>query len=498
MTGSASAKRPVGRPTGTQVYGCFIGNHSMVPKGTRCSLLDPATGLPWAEAIASPESALHAVEVASNSVREGTWRKLDQTLRSNTLRRLADLVETRREDFARYEILATGKTIQTTQGEAASVGKWLRFFAGAAEAATGRAIELNPSADAVIKQEPVGVVAAITPFNGALSLGSWKLAPALATGNSIVLKPPIEAPASSLLLAELAAECGLPPGVLNVVPGGADVGTALVTDPRVAMVSFTGSTAAAATIGAEAGHQLKRFVCEAGGKSAQIVFPDADLAKAIPGAVRGVFGNAGQTCVAGSRLLVHSSIYADFVHALVERAEALTIGDPFEYGTELGPLATAKQHAKVIAMVDRALSSGARPLTGASQPELDEALQNGFFYRPTVLTISDLHAEIWQEEVFGPVAVVHPFDTEAEAIELANDSKYGLAAGLWTRDINRAHRVGNALEAGTVWVNTYRSFDRRVPFGGYKGSGIGRENSAEALRSFVNTKTIITAYDDAP
>jgi acyl-CoA reductase-like NAD-dependent aldehyde dehydrogenase len=460
-------------------------------------LFHPATGVAWGTVkIADEGDVADAVASAKRAFKSSGWATMSQPERSDALRRLAGLAELHSDEFAHYELLATGKTLQVTAWEGEGLAQWLRFYAGVAEAAAGGALELTAQATAAIIAEPVGVVAAITPFNGALSLGSWKVAPALAVGNSVVLKPPVDAPASSMLLAELAHEAGLPPGTLNVIPGEAEVGRLLASHPDVALLSFTGSTVAAKELASQTGATLKRFVCEAGGKSAHIVFADADRERACDAVLRGVFGNAGQTCVAGSRALISADIYDDFVAELVVRAKALRIGDPSDPATELGPLAAARHLARVTTMTERAIAEGARCLTGGRRPELGEPLDGGYFFEPTILEPVSLEQEFWREEVFGPVCAVKSFSTEEEAIALANDSSYGLAAGVWTDSPGRAHRMSRALEAGTVWVNTYRYFDHRVPFGGYKSSGLGRENGAQVLSEFTNTKSVITVHGD--
>lgn len=475
-------------------FGSFSGGRSHAGAGLGLDLRHPATGDVWGRAFASVDIASAAVVTAKVAFDAKVWSGLDQPTRSDILRRVADTVEARGADFTRFETLATGKTVSATKDEGADLARWLRFYAGVAEAATGRAIELSRTVTAEERTEPVGVVAAITPFNGALSLGSWKVAPALAIGNSVVLKPPLGAPASSLLWAELAAEAGIPAGVFNVVPGEADVGSALVEHPDVSLVTFTGSTRVAMELASKAGLQLKRFLCEAGGKSAHIVFGDADLGMAVDSVARGIFGNAGQSCVAGSRLLVHASIAEEVVGRLVERARALRLGDPFDPTTEMGPLASAHQLNRVTEMVDRAKAGYARCLIGGRPAVLAAKFRSGFFFEPTVLTEVDPASEIWNEEVFGPVLAVRTFETDDEAVTIANASKYGLAAGLWTSRLDRAHEVSHALQAGTVWVNTYRYFDHRISFGGFKQSGIGRENGAAVLRDFANVKSIITDY----
>ena len=458
----------------------------------RIPLLDPASGRRWADAALDPAAGEAAVAAAAAAQRE--WGAAAGWERAAALRALADLIPRHAAELGELETRANGKPLAATTAEMRALARWYHFYAAAAETAEDRLRALGPAARAEVVEEPLGVVLAITPFNGAASLGSWKLAPALAAGNAVVLKPPPTAAASSVRLAELALEAGLPPGLLNVVVADAQAGEALVADERVAMVTFTGSTAVALRLGAIAGGRMARFACEAGGKSAHVVFDDADLDGALVAARQGVFSATGQTCVAGSRLLVHDALFDAFAERFAAAAARLRVGDPRDPATHLGPLASAAQLERVRGYVARAVDAGARVLCGGAEPPQQGKLAGGHWFAPTVLADVTPAMEICREEVFGPVATVQRFGDEEEAVALANDTPYGLAAGLWTRDAARAHRVSRRLAAGTVWVNTYRAIDWRVPFGGYKQSGLGRENGLEALREYTQVKAVVTAF----
>lgn len=473
----------------------FVGGAAHAGDGDRVELLDPASGRPWAAAVLDPASAGDAVVAATAA--QPAWGARAGWERATVLRALADLIPRHADELGELEMRANGKPLAATRAEMQALARWYHFYAAATETAEDRLRRLGPVAHAEVVEEPIGVVLAITPFNGAASLGSWKVAPALAAGNAVVLKPPPTAAASSVRLAELALEAGLPAGVLNVVVADAATGERLVRDARVGMVTFTGSTAVALRLGAIAGGRMARFACEAGGKSAHVVFGDADVDSALVAARQGAFSATGQTCVAGSRLLVHDDVFDAFAERFAASAARLRVGDPRSPATHLGPLASAQQLDRVRGYVQRAVAAGARVLTGGESPAQPGELAGGYWYAPTVLSDVTPDMEICREEVFGPVTTLQRFWTEDEAVALANDVQFGLAAGLWTRDAARAHRVSRRLAAGTVWVNTYRAIDWRVPFGGYKQSGLGRENGLEALREHTQVKAVVTGFGPA-
>jgi acyl-CoA reductase-like NAD-dependent aldehyde dehydrogenase len=347
-------------------------------------------------------------------------------------------------------------------------------------------------------RQPVGVVAAITPFNFPLLLASWKLAPALAFGNTVVIKPSPETPLTTLRLAELALEAGLPEGVLNVVLGEAAAGSALVAHAQVDKVTFTGSTPVGKQVAAGATGNLKRVSLELGGKAPNIIFGDAPLDEAVAGALFGVFWTQGEICTAGSRVLVHASIFDRFVEKFVARARRLRIGDPLDLETDIGPLVSKRQHERVMGYIEAGKSGGARLLTGGGRPSAPELAQ-GNYVEPTVFVDARSDLSIAREEIFGPVVVIQPFQTADEAIRIANATEYGLTAGVWTRDIKLAHRMARDLRAGTVWVNTYNLVTSEAPFGGFKQSGWGRENGPYALESFTEIKQVyVNLAEESP
>ncbi|MEU9334051.1 aldehyde dehydrogenase family protein [Streptomyces sp. NPDC048290] len=483
-------------PTTSPVWTSFTGVRRSAPGGTEVPLLDPATGAQWATAHQDPDAVREAVAAARDA--SGPWAALPQHARADLLHRLGDVLAAHGDELAALETRANGKPLAATRAEVAVLVRWYRYFAAVAETLDDRSRTLSPTATAQIRQEPLGVVAALTPFNGALSLGSWKLAPALAAGNTVVLKPPPQAPASSVRLAELALEAGFPPGVVTTVIGGAAEARLLTEHPDVAMVTFTGSTAVARELGALAASWMKPFVCEAGGKSAHLVFADADLDAAVAAARQGAFSAAGQTCVAGSRLLVQDEVYDTFLTRFAAAVDRLRVGDPRDPRTQIGPLASRAALTRVASYVDDAVRSGAKLLTGGHAPALTGGAEGGFWYLPTVLADVRPEMPVCREEIFGPVVTVQRFGTEDEAVTAANSLEYGLAAGLWSRDASRAHRLTARLDAGVVWVNTYRLLHWSVPFGGHKQSGLGRENGVEAVREFLRTKSVVTEYGTAP
>ena len=494
---------PVSQPLAVEdgvraTFRSFVGGAPFDGAGSELTLTDPATAEPWGSVVIADEAADAALAAAARVVDSGAWSQRQPWERADVLRRLGALLARHADELGRYETLANGKPLTTTLAEVAALERWFTFFAAAAETADDRFRTLGGDRHAMVVEEPLGVVLAISPYNAALSLGSWKVAPALAAGNAVVLKPPPTAAASSVRLAELAVEAGLPEGVLNVVIGDGGVGERLARDPRVALVSFTGSTPVAARLASGVGARMGRCVCEAGGKSAQVVFADADLDATLVGVTQGAFSAAGQTCVAGSRILVDRELHAEFRNRLVARIERLTVGDPRDPGTHVGPLGTDAQVTRVEGFVRRAVEDGARVVTGGTPPVMPARLSGGHWFAPTLLENVRPEMEICREEVFGPVCVLQTFDSESEALALANRVDYGLAAGVWSRDGARAARVARRLQAGTVWVNGYRAIDWRVPFGGYKQSGLGRENGIETLREYTQTKAVIVDLVPAP
>ena len=460
--------------------------------GRTLESFDPATGEAWATIPeASAADVDDAVAAARAAFTDPSWAGLTASARGRLLLRLADLLEEHADRLGRIETRDNGKLLRETSAQAAAISRWYRFFGGLADKIDGSVPPIDfPSVVNFTVREPVGVVAAIAPWNSPLLLATWKLAPALAAGNVVVAKPSEYTSASLLELTKLFVEAGFPPGVLNVVTGtGAEAGARLTAHPDVDHIAFTGGPETARRIGHAAADTLTPATFELGGKSANVVFADADLDAAEAGILAGIFAASGQTCIAGSRLLVQRSVADELVERVAARARQIRLGDPTAADTQIGPAATRAQLQRIEAMVTSAVEAGATVLAGGRRPA-DERLAAGLFYEPTVLTDLTTESTIVQDEVFGPVLSVLVFDDEKDAIRLANDTRYALAAGLWTRDVKRAHRVARALDAGTVWVNTYRAVSPLSPFGGSGLSGYGRENGVEAISHFTKTKSI--------
>lgn len=487
---SAAAARPeITFPT-TQLL--IAGQHKEAADGRTREVFDPSTGtVVTAVPEATADDVRAAIAAARSAFDEGPWARLTCRDRGRILLRAAVLLRERAEQFARLESIDTGKPIMFSRMvDVATAADMFEYYGSLALGIEGATRTTGVPTFAYTLREPIGVVAAITPFNFPLILSLSKIAPALAAGNTVIHKPAEDTPLTALAIGELLSEAGLPDGVVNVVTGGAEAGSVLVEDPRVDKIAFTGSTAVGTTIATRAAATLKHVTVELGGKSANLIFADADIESAVQAAISGFVYNTGQFCMAGTRLLVERPIYEDVVAAVGAGAGYVPVGDPFAESTVIGPMTGPKHLAKVTGFLDKAAAADVRVLGGGAVSGVDG---EGWYQAPTVLADVAQDSEFVQEEIFGPVLTVQPFDSEDEAVALANATRYGLAAGLQTSDIARAHRVAGRLKAGLVWVNNWGVLDVQMPIGGYKQSGYGRENGPEGLDEYLQTKSVIVA-----
>lgn len=472
----------------TEITGCLIDGELVAGEGEETfEVIDPGTKIPATKiTAASPAQVARAVAAARAAFDDARWSKADPAVRQEHLGKLVELMIRDREVLAELESFDTGKPKDQAAEDVTESVDVLRYFAGWVDKIEGSVPATPRRYFSATLREPLGVCAAITPWNYPLTLLMYKLAPALAFGNSFVAKPSEIASLSSIYLARLILEAGIPDGVVNLVAGGAATGSALSTDPRVDKLAFTGSTRTGRAIMHAAAENLSRVSLELGGKSAHIVFPDADMEAAVSAVMGGIWTNAGQLCVAGSRLLVHADIAEDFVAALNRHTSMLTLGHGLDPRTHIGPLVSQVQHERVESLLAEALEQGATATYGADVSGLQ-----GYFMSPAILTDVDENSTIAHTEVFGPVLAVLTFKDENDAVRIANSTSYGLAAGIWTRDNARIHRMSRRLRAGTVWVNTYAIFHPTVPFGGFGSSGMGRELGAAAVSHYTEMKSVI-------
>lgn len=477
----------------------YVAGRWEVGSGAEIESVEPSTGRIFATLhTATTDTVDIAVREGLSAARTSGWATMLPHERAAVLHRIGNAIEAARDRIAALQTLDTGKTLAETRALATSAANTFRYMAAALETMDGALTTPRGPWLTMSTHRPMGVVGAITPWNSPIASDAQKLAPALAAGNAVISKPPVWAPWVTLLLARLCEEAGLPRGVLSVLPGpGRTVGEAIVRHPDVAKVSFTGGTATGRHLAHVAADKLMPITLELGGKSPTIVFDDADVERALQGVLFGIFSSTGQSCIAGSRVFVHRSIFDSFTDELVERAGRLRLGAGTDPETAVAPMISAQHRDSVAAMVDAAVAAGAHVRLGGGVPD-DPRLAGGNYYPPTVLTGVTNADAICREEIFGPVAVVLPFDDEADVISQANDSDFGLACGIWTENYRRALRVGDAIDAGTVWINTYKQFSISTPFTGLRDSGLGTEKGRDAIRQYSDQKSVYLDLTDAP
>lgn len=479
-----------------QTVGFTIGSELRTDSEETIRSVNPANGAINHEVcVATPRHIQQAVDAAGRAAAERSWRSMLPHLRARILYRIGDVLEANAERLADVQMRENGKVLRECRAQANASAAVFRYYAAVCEATGSETTPPRGPYLSVVAYEPYGVVAALTPWNSPLTMNAQKVAPALAAGNAVILKPSETTPTIAIDLALLALDAGLPPGLLNVLPGRGDVGAAVVGHPGVRMVSFTGGTETGRAVARAAADRLVPVALELGGKSPHIVFADADLDRAVEAVAEGIFEGSGQSCVAGSRLLVERSVYDQVCEAVVARARSIRVDLPDAPGAEMGPLASFPHRARVEAAVHRATVDGGSLLVGGRRPG-DHTLLGGAFYEPTVIAGLDNSSRTCQEEIFGPVLCVLSFDSEDDLVQIANESVYGLACGIWTADYRRAWRVAQAVQAGSVWINTYKQLSVSTPFGGFKDSGIGREKGFQGYRLYQQPKSIYLELEE--
>lgn len=453
---------------------------------------NPATGENLAEVSEADKADIDKAVIAARRAFEGKWSKMSARDRGRILYKLSKLIEEHSSELAALETADNGKPIkESTYVDLPQVAENFEYFAGWATKIEGETIPVPGQMFNYTLREPVGVCGQIIPWNFPLLMAAWKLAPALAAGNTVVLKPAEQTPVTAMELGKLIQEAGFPEGVVNIVPGyGETAGAALAAHPGIDKIAFTGSTEVGKLIAKAAAENLTKVSLELGGKAPNIVFADADMDQAVNGAMMGIFFNQGQVCCAGSRLFVEEKVKDEFLGRLKEKASRINVGDPMDKATHMGPQVSAEQLSRIKSYVDVAQKEGATVLSGGESPKLEGAFQNGYFFQPTIFSDVNNQMRVAQEEIFGPVVSVITFRDEDDLIKQANDTIYGLSAGIWTRDITRAHRFAKEIKAGVVWINTFNMFNAASPFGGYKQSGYGREMGKHALEMYTHVKSV--------
>lgn len=481
-------------------YDMFINGQWTKPStGKYFEVEDPSNGQTLTSVALGDETDVHkAITVAQEAFEDGRWSRLSVQERATVLNKAAALLQARVPEFAEQEALQTGRAVREMYAQLGRLPEWFEYFAALIRTHEGSVPPFKGDYVNYVKNVPLGVVGQITPWNHPLLIAIKKIAPALAAGNSVVVKPSELAPCCVLDLAALCHEAGVPAGVLNVVTGfGAGAGKGLTTDPRIAKIDLTGGTETGKLVGALAGGQITGVISELGGKAPMLVFPDADLKQVINGAAFASFVAAGQTCIMGARMLIHESVYEEVKQAFVAKAKSIRLGLPMDTTTQMGPVISGPQLAKIESMVDAGRDEGATVLCGGKRPS-DPRFANGYYYEPTVIEALDNKMSVVQEEIFGPVVVLTPFSDEQDAIAKANDSPFGLAAAVWTKNVARAHRVADRLDVGICWINDHHRNDPSSPWGGMKDSGLGRENGVAALHEYTQTKSVVVNCSEEP